>query len=87
MHYDNDLILRLHRIAGQVNGVLRMMEEGRECQDVVTQLSAIRNATERVTVLMIGRYMAQCLREEGSQDPEAIERHIEEAVRMLVRSS
>ena len=42
-----DLRKRLRRAAGQVQGVERMLEEGRECRDVVTQLSAATKALEQ----------------------------------------
>ena len=38
---------RLRRIAGQVQGVERMLDEGRECRDVVTQISAATKALEQ----------------------------------------
>ena len=41
-------LMRLRRIEGQVRGVQRMMEEGRHCLDVVTQLQAISAATNKV---------------------------------------
>ena len=40
----DDVRKRLRRVAGQVQGVERMLEEGRECRDVVTQLSAASKA-------------------------------------------
>ena len=38
MEYNQDMKNRLKRIEGQVRGVLRMMEEGKDCRDVITQL-------------------------------------------------
>ena len=43
----DDVRKRLRRVAGQVQGVERMLEEGRECRDVVTQLSAASKALEQ----------------------------------------
>ena len=40
--YDKKVINRLKRIDGQINGVLSMMEQGKECRDIITQLSAVR---------------------------------------------
>ena len=42
-----DLQKRLRRVAGQVQGVERMLAEGRECRDVVTQLTAATRALEQ----------------------------------------
>ena len=47
MDYDKSVINRLKRIEGQIKGVLGMMEQGKDCRDVVIQLSAARNAIDR----------------------------------------
>jgi DNA-binding FrmR family transcriptional regulator len=44
-NYSDELKTRLRRIEGQVRGVLRLMDEGQSCKDVVSQLSAVRNAS------------------------------------------
>ena len=44
MEYNQDMKNRLKRIEGQVRGVLRMMEEGKDCREVITQLTASRSA-------------------------------------------
>ena len=43
----DDLRKRLRRIAGQVQGIERMLDEGRECRDIVTQISAANRALEQ----------------------------------------
>lgn len=62
------LLQRLRRIEGQVRGIQRMVAEGRECEDVLTQLAAVRAALDRVGVFVISRQMRKCL--EGAQDTE-----------------
>jgi len=52
MEYDDNVILRLKRIEGQVRGVLKMMEEGKDCKDVVEQLSAVRSAADKAQWLI-----------------------------------
>ena len=50
-HYRQDtdmLLIRLRRMEGQVRGVQKMIEEGRYCVDIVTQLQAISAAADRV---------------------------------------
>jgi DNA-binding FrmR family transcriptional regulator len=44
----SDAIKRLRRLEGQVRGVQRMIEDGNECRDIVTQLSAAQGALDRV---------------------------------------
>ena len=43
----DDLRKRLRRVAGQVQGIERMLDEGRECRDIVTQISAANRALEQ----------------------------------------
>jgi DNA-binding FrmR family transcriptional regulator len=45
---NQDVINRLRRIEGQIRGIQRLIDEGSECRDVVTQLSAARGALDRV---------------------------------------
>lgn len=47
MEYNQPVKNRLLRIEGQLKGVLSMMEQGKDCRDVVTQLSAARSANDR----------------------------------------
>jgi DNA-binding FrmR family transcriptional regulator len=45
---NNDVIVRLRRLEGQVRGLQRMVEEGSECREIVTQLSAAKGALDRI---------------------------------------
>ena len=58
-----DLTDRLKRIEGQVRGVQRMVEEGRDCRAILNQLTAVRAAAYQVSVLLVRDYATQCLRE------------------------
>jgi DNA-binding FrmR family transcriptional regulator len=55
------VINRLKRAQGQLAGVLRMLEEGRDCEDIVTQLSAVSKALDRAGFAIIATGMRQCL--------------------------
>lgn len=75
MHFppdtSNEVITRLRRIEGQIRGLQRLVEEGAECRDVVTQLSAARSALDRVGF----KLMAAALAEPGSEaDFDELER-------------
>ena len=56
-----ELLKRLRRIEGQVRGVSRMVEEDRDCREVVQQLAAIRAATQQVGLLVARSYACQCI--------------------------
>jgi DNA-binding FrmR family transcriptional regulator len=59
-------INRLKRAQGQLGAVIRMLEESRECKDVVTQLSAVSRALDKAGFSIIATGLDQCLR---SEDP------------------
>lgn len=63
-----DVRTRLRRIAGQVQGIEKMLAEGRECRDVVTQLSAVSKAVDRAGFKLVAGSLEYCL-----SDPEASE--------------
>ncbi|MFF4585715.1 metal-sensitive transcriptional regulator [Streptomyces sp. NPDC001388] len=52
---------RLRRAQGQISGVIRMIEEGRDCGDVVTQLAAASRALDRAGFAIIATGLQQCL--------------------------
>ncbi|WP_448071129.1 metal-sensitive transcriptional regulator [Georgenia yuyongxinii] len=58
---------RLKRAQGQLAGVVRMLEEGRDCEDVVTQLSAVSKALDRAGFAIIATGMKQCLTEPDNE--------------------
>ena len=55
------VITRIKRAQGQLAGVLRMMEEGRDCEDVVTQLAAVSHALDRAGFAIVATGLQQCL--------------------------
>ncbi len=59
-----DVIKRLRRAQGQVGGVIRMIEEGRDCADVVTQLAAASRALDRAGFKIIATGLEQCAAQE-----------------------
>jgi DNA-binding FrmR family transcriptional regulator len=54
-------INRIKRAQGQLAGVLRMIEEGRDCEDVVTQLAAVSRALDRAGFAIVATGLRQCL--------------------------
>jgi DNA-binding FrmR family transcriptional regulator len=54
------VIKRLRRAQGQVGGVIKMIEEGRDCADVVTQLAAASRALDRAGFKIIATGLQQC---------------------------
>ena len=52
---------RLRRIEGQVQGIQRMVEEGKYCVDILLQLTAVEGAVEQVQRLLLGRHIVSCV--------------------------
>ena len=55
------LLKRLRRVEGQVRGIAKMVEDDRYCIDVLTQLSAVRAAVDRVGLEVIGEHVRHCV--------------------------
>jgi DNA-binding FrmR family transcriptional regulator len=71
-----DAVKRLRRAQGQIAGVVRMIEDGRECADVVTQLAAVSRALDKAGFAIIAAGLLQCMEagEEGLREKERLER-------------
>jgi DNA-binding FrmR family transcriptional regulator len=57
----HDVLVRLRRIEGQVRGIQRMIEECRDCQEIVTQLAAVKAAVGSLSTLLAETYTRDCL--------------------------
>jgi DNA-binding FrmR family transcriptional regulator len=65
------VVKRLRRAQGQIGGVIRMIEEGRDCADVVTQLAAAARALDRAGFKIIATGLQQCASNGGDGTAEA----------------
>jgi DNA-binding FrmR family transcriptional regulator len=85
MEYNKEIKNRLKRIEGQVKGVLGMIEQGKDCKNVVAQLSAVRNAIDRAIAVIVSSNLEHCLRE-SIEKGEQTEHLVKEAIELLVKS-
>lgn len=83
--YDEDVLKRLRRLEGQVRGVIKMMEEEKDCRDVVSQLSAVRGATDRVIAYVTAINLEKCVIEQ-LQNGGDTRKIVQEAVELLMKS-
>jgi Uncharacterized protein conserved in bacteria len=66
---------RLVRAQGQLGGIVRMIEDGRDCTDVLTQLAAANAAISRAGFQLISSSLAACAMDEtGEQDRKKLEK-------------
>jgi DNA-binding FrmR family transcriptional regulator len=74
----SDVIRRLRRAQGQIGGVIKMIEEGRDCADVVTQLAAASRALDRAGFKVIATGLRQCMLDgDGDETAEADRERLE----------
>ncbi len=62
-----DMLARLRRIEGQTRGLQRMIEEDKYCIDIITQVSSVQAALEKVTLMLIENHMKGCMVEAVQQ--------------------
>ncbi|MFE2752287.1 metal-sensitive transcriptional regulator [Actinosynnema sp. NPDC059335] len=67
-----DVIKRLRRAEGQLAGVIRMLEAGRDCEDVVTQLAAVSRALDKAGFAIIATGLEQCIA--AGEDGDVLDR-------------
>jgi len=80
----DDIVQRLKRIEGQARGVQKMVDDGRDCGDILTQLASIRAAINSLNGELLETYLLRCM-----QNPNEFgspEKAVKQAVRALVRS-
>jgi DNA-binding FrmR family transcriptional regulator len=63
-----DVIKRLRRAEGQIRGVIGMLEQGRDCADVVMQLAAVSRALDRAGFKVIASGLQQCVSADAGED-------------------
>jgi len=78
-----ELITRLRRIEGQVRGLQRMLETDRKCEDVLTQIMAVRSGIDQVGLLLMDHHIDTCLLD--NVGAEAGLRNLQRALRMWLR--
>jgi DNA-binding FrmR family transcriptional regulator len=79
----SDVINRLKRIEGQIRGLQRLIEEGKDCAEIVHQLAAARKALDKVGFLVLTHRMQECMdqKKEGGYDAE---RAMDEAMKLFL---
>ncbi|WP_142358954.1 persulfide-sensing transcriptional repressor CstR, partial [Staphylococcus aureus] len=68
------MINRINRIQGQLNGVVKMMEEEKDCKDIITQLSASKGSIQRLMGIIISENLIECVKtaEENNESSQEL---------------
>ncbi|HEY68563.1 MAG: transcriptional regulator [Chloroflexi bacterium] len=56
-----DLLRRVRRIEGQARGISRMIEEDRDCSEILQQLAAVRSAAHKAAIALVRAYATECV--------------------------
>lgn len=62
-----DITNRVNRIAGQVGGIQRMVEEDRYCVDILNQIAAVRSALDRLGIQLLSSHLETCVLGHGTE--------------------
>ena len=85
MEYTDPMKNRVKRMEGQLRGILKMMEDGKDCKEVITQLSAVRSAVDRTIGVIVSTNLVQCVSQAEGDDGK-VDEIIKEAVNLVVKS-
>ena len=82
MQEKSDLLLRLRKVEGQIRGIQKMIEEDRECSDIIRQVMAVSKALDKVGFMVTKRSLTKCIKEsyKSGEEPGIV---VDEAIKML----
>lgn len=70
------IMARIKRAQGQLGGIVRMLEEGRNCEEIVTQMSAVSKAVNTAAFTLISASLQECITE-GRSDQKAVSQKLQ----------
>jgi DNA-binding FrmR family transcriptional regulator len=82
----DDLLRRLRRISGQIGGLERMVDEERYCIDILTQVSAVQAALDKVALGLLDDHARHCVVGASEADRDERTQEMMGAVGRLLRS-
>jgi len=77
-----DLLIRLRKIRGQINGLEKMIETDASCSDILMQISAVRAAVGKIGMMIMQNYIRDCF---TSQSKKILEDRTEELIKSFSR--
>lgn len=81
---NKDILNRLKRTEGQLRGIQKMIEDEKECVDVITQLSAVSSSVNRIMGIIVAENLKNCL-ENPDSDTKTQKQKIDQAVQLIVK--
>lgn len=71
-----DVVGRLRKVEGQIGGIIRMIESGRDCSDVVTQISAAAKALDRAGFRILASGLRNCITDPASANKQGYDEEL-----------
>jgi CsoR family transcriptional regulator, copper-sensing transcriptional repressor len=83
---ERNILSRLKKIEGQIRGLQGMVSNGKECEQILTQLRAAQSALKSVSALVLKSYLTKCYSQIGEKpNPEEVYRKLEKTVGLLTK--
>jgi DNA-binding FrmR family transcriptional regulator len=77
---------RLRRLEGQVRGIETMLDDGRDCREIIQQLSSIRAAVQSASTYFLREYTNSCVDHLDPKDPQANRRVMDDLINLLSKA-
>ena len=81
---EKKILNRLKRTEAQIRGIQKMIDEEKECIDIITQLSAVRSSIDRVMGMIVAENLKNCF-EHPDKNPEDQAQKLEQAINMIIK--
>lgn len=81
-----EVLVRLRNVRGHLSGVERMVEEGKDCPDILVQMAAVRAALEKATELVIQNYARTCCQKmlsEGKEPAQVMAEVVDKVLKVM----
>lgn len=79
----HEMRTRLRRLEGQVRGIQNMLDQNRDCREVVQQLASVKAAVHSANLFFIREYITSCVENSDTSDPAANRRMMDELLGLL----
>ncbi len=79
----SDVQKRLKRIEGQVRGVQRMLEDERDCKEIIQQLTAIKSAVQNASLAYMRTYASDCVLQLDENDPVSRQALLDDLITLI----
>lgn len=89
MEYNAKIVNRLKRSKGQLEGVLNMIDDEKDCAEIVTQLTAVRSSLDRAIGLIVAENLLDCIQNNNNKNENenfTEDERIQQAIKLLMKS-